>query len=633
MARVNPGYSLGSARMTHGSGASSAMDIVSSVKEIIGLGLEIQKSIEKVRLNKQLGAKLSKEIGRDLRELESLLQEYSFTPSDALYAALGQVKEELTDAHELCVKLIPSANNTKALSVAKARFKAWRKSDDIESELLLLPDLVTANSMNRHIPLLGLNEPLIRIAGMLETYLIGTAAGVQIVQQVSVIGCNDHTSIEYQYIYVLATRLLDFVDFTAHVEATIQWNLLSHMSDPIRITLDVVMHILRLLKQHKDFGDEIPIQQSALDLSLVAAGLAGLEQHDNAQRLRFWVLKLYRYLSRRELGFLPDLAFHLSLVRIPAIVDGIAQAFEASYNGAKEARQHYILLLQFGSPHIESRHPHTKSYWFLRNRTNDAFGNPLLLLQNADHFRLGFDIDNTNLTDSETFCTILHTCGRHHESLEILDELISHHGLNLWKRRMRAQCLIGLQRHEDGLIETRDLLVAFEQDINVGLLGCGDTEGLDILSVVLAGIGAREEAVQVRAKADIAWEQNLGCLHTWHSKDFILEAFLITEVIEDVPDKRSSSSPVSAIEIPWASLPDDASITATVTLVNASETETQDLKSPFVTDTEPPPSPVQLEPSLHDDVVFQVTRSCLNATLRCGLLYLTALTALLIAVK
>ncbi|KAJ7592433.1 hypothetical protein C8J56DRAFT_1023535, partial [Mycena floridula] len=200
------------------------MDIASAVKELIGLGLEIQKSIVKVRCNKETTTRLSNEIAQDLSELESLLAGYSFRPGDELYAALDVVKQEMIVVHEECEKLIPKANKTNVLAVPKAKFKAWRKRDDIEAELVQMKSRVhnclskfTAYSTARiertshrmEYALVGhIVENRVqsqRLGGLLETYLISTPAGAQIVQQFASIACNDHShaTIEYQYLHVL----------------------------------------------------------------------------------------------------------------------------------------------------------------------------------------------------------------------------------------------------------------------------------------------------------------------------------------------------------------------------------------------------------------------------------------------
>ncbi|KAJ7592388.1 hypothetical protein C8J56DRAFT_928558 [Mycena floridula] len=329
------------------------MDIASAIKEVIVLGLEIERSIAKVRCNKETSARLSAEIAHDLSELESLLHGYSFRDGYELYAALDLVKREMKAVHESCAKLIPTTNKTKVLSATKAKFKAWRKRDDIETELVQLKIRVhsclskfTAYSTARiertshrveHALIGHIVENRVqaqRIGGILETYLIGTQAGAQIVAQMAAIAYEDHAhqTLEYQYLHVLVTRLHDLIQYNASrhgYNSTVASHAAEfdvppeepdwYHSEPINPYLveaqdaeNAVFRILAMLKDHKDFGDQIPIQQSASALGDLACELACIYSlRGPANKLRSWAIKLYRALARSDISFLPFLALHL----------------------------------------------------------------------------------------------------------------------------------------------------------------------------------------------------------------------------------------------------------------------------------------------------------------------------------
>ncbi|KAJ7598837.1 hypothetical protein C8J56DRAFT_175161 [Mycena floridula] len=330
------------------------MDAVSAIKEVITLGIEIQKSIEKVRCNKETTDRLSTEIALDLSELESLLDGYSFRDGYELAAAIDNVKREMMEVHQQCLKLIPKPDKTKVLSTTKIRFKAWRKRDEIETELNRLQNRVhrciskfTAYSTARteraahrveHNLIGHIVENRIqsqRIGGILETYLIGTAHGVQVVRQLAAIGCSDtsHKSIEYQYIHTLATRVVEMIDLSARrrgynpngagrdaefqlayeapdwVHSEIIVSYIVGESDPD----NVVCGILGLLQDYKVFGDEIPSQRSAYSLGDLANRLGTFRTLvAEADELRYWAIKLYRSLARGEPSFFPFLAHQLS---------------------------------------------------------------------------------------------------------------------------------------------------------------------------------------------------------------------------------------------------------------------------------------------------------------------------------
>ncbi|KAJ7588612.1 hypothetical protein C8J56DRAFT_1164445 [Mycena floridula] len=344
------------------------MDIASAVKELIGLGLEIQKSIAKVRSNKQTTAKLSDEIARDLAELESLLSGYSFRTGYELYTALDLVKREMIAVHLECEKLIPKAEKTDILAVPLAKFKAWRKRDDIEAELVRMKDRlhnclsrfmvysaarIERSSFRVEHALVGhIVENRVqaqRIGGLLETYLMSSPAGTQIVQQLASVAFNDHShqTVEYQYLNVLVTRLQDMVESSAlrrgfnsdnachgrdFIECLDRQNNApfdlpdlsyeapdeqhSHLVIPSTTRsqeLDqIIFDILDTLQKYKQSGDSIQIQDSARILGVLANHLQFLNSGPQPTKLRAWAISLYRSLARKEPAFLPFLALHLS---------------------------------------------------------------------------------------------------------------------------------------------------------------------------------------------------------------------------------------------------------------------------------------------------------------------------------
>ncbi|KAJ7592548.1 hypothetical protein C8J56DRAFT_928931 [Mycena floridula] len=344
------------------------MDIVSTIKEVIDLGLEIRKSIEKVRCNKETSNRLSTEIARDLSKLQSLMHGYSFQADEQLYAELHDVKQEMTAVHEICVELIPKADKT-VMSLTRAKLKAWRKRDNIEAELIQLKNRVhdclfkfTVYSTARierasyrleHSVVGQIVESRIqsrRIGGILETYLIRTPAGAQIVQQVAAIASDDraHRTLESQYLHLVVIRLLESIDCCASrrgytsalttqsaesaacdVHEIPDWN---HVQ-PINIIpaqrtelATIIFRILDLVQTLKNIGDEISMQACAQILRNLAVDMdvIGSLYHE-AQGAYTWAVKLYRTLARTEPVFLPHLA--LSLANPFASLSDIEEAY------------------------------------------------------------------------------------------------------------------------------------------------------------------------------------------------------------------------------------------------------------------------------------------------------------------
>ncbi|KAJ7592510.1 hypothetical protein C8J56DRAFT_1126848 [Mycena floridula] len=332
------------------------MDIVSTIKEVIDLGLEIQRSIEKVRCNKETSNRFSTEIACDLSKLQSLMHGYSFQADEQLYVELHDVKQEMTAVHEICVKLIPKADKT-VMSLTRAKLKAWRKRDNIEAELIQLKNRVhdclfkfTVYSTARieraayrleHSFVGQIVESRIQsqhIGGILETYLIKTPAGAQIVQQVVAIASDDraHRTLESQYLHLVVIRLLESIDCCAsrrrytsalttqsadsaesNVHEMPDWN---HLR-PIEIVSSaqrtelatIIFCILDLVQTLKDFGDEIPMQACAWMLRNLAVNMDRTKSLDReAEGVYTWALKLYRTLARTEPVFLPYLALNLT---------------------------------------------------------------------------------------------------------------------------------------------------------------------------------------------------------------------------------------------------------------------------------------------------------------------------------
>ncbi|KAJ7592546.1 hypothetical protein C8J56DRAFT_1023581 [Mycena floridula] len=310
------------------------MDIVSTIKEVIDLGLEIRKSIEKVRCNKETSNRLSTEIACDLSKLQSLMHGYSFHADEQLHAELHDVKQEMTAVHEICVELIPKADKT-VMSLTRAKLKAWRKRNDIEAELIQLKNRVHDCLFKFTIVESRIQSR--RIGEILETYLIRTPAGAQIVQQVAAIASDDHAhkTLESQYLHLVVIRLLESIDCCASrrgytsalttqsaesaacdVHEMPDWN---HLL-PIEIVsaqrtelATIILCILDLVQTLKDFGDEISMQACAQILRNLAVNMDGTDLfYREAEGVYTWALKLYRTLARTEPVFLPYLTLNLT---------------------------------------------------------------------------------------------------------------------------------------------------------------------------------------------------------------------------------------------------------------------------------------------------------------------------------
>ncbi|KAJ7592563.1 hypothetical protein C8J56DRAFT_928952 [Mycena floridula] len=353
------------------------MNIATAAKEVICLGLEIRKTIEKVRINKRRVIQLSADITRDLVHLESLFQDYSFTNCHELLAELDRVKLEMNTVQTLCGKLIMT-DVTHQISKAKAKIKAWYKRDSIEVELLQLRDRLrdclskfTTFSVARieHRVILQGMENRVRLKtmdGLLQTYLTETHKGRHLVRQMDISLATDdpQNGIEFQYFSWLVARLLEGIQSLASsqqykcLEDTFKeepdsFHRCRIMPFPaVQEDFDsVVGRVLGLLRVLQYSEHARCIQESAFELGDLSVSLSALRLGAVGHRLRAWSVYFYRALATQDPFFLPHLAFQLANSYDPLnntrVIEesyAISTSFYATVSGCYSSSLHLHIL-------------------------------------------------------------------------------------------------------------------------------------------------------------------------------------------------------------------------------------------------------------------------------------------------
>ncbi|KAJ7791249.1 hypothetical protein B0H14DRAFT_3890761 [Mycena olivaceomarginata] len=121
---------------------TSIMTFASFINELIEVGENIRRSIEKVNENRRQIRELTEDVVRVLYDLAKLTkgQEDTFRGPELL-SALESLKAEMLYVHSKCRKL--SSVQLPGLRGVRSQFKAWRKRDDLEEKIGRLKEHVS----------------------------------------------------------------------------------------------------------------------------------------------------------------------------------------------------------------------------------------------------------------------------------------------------------------------------------------------------------------------------------------------------------------------------------------------------------------------------------------------------------
>jgi len=125
----------------------TAITLATCLKDIIELGRQIKSSIDKPGKNKKRLQSLTDEIINGLVDLQSFYQSCQdvLDGSEELLVALEGLRTEMHELLERCLHTPSGANDSNGrIAVAKAKFKAWKRRKDLESDIVHLKERVHA---------------------------------------------------------------------------------------------------------------------------------------------------------------------------------------------------------------------------------------------------------------------------------------------------------------------------------------------------------------------------------------------------------------------------------------------------------------------------------------------------------
>ncbi|KAJ7466959.1 hypothetical protein FB451DRAFT_1369449 [Mycena latifolia] len=200
------------------------------IKDLIELGQDIQRSIEKISENRRHLRELTNDVLRTLADLANLTRGHEDAfQTPVLLRALGNLRDDMLYVLSICHEISPS-ERTPGLRGFKTQLKVWMKRDKVERAIKRLKEHMnrcylrfTAFSAARiEQTSLRIEQTLIvnnvenqvklkRLEGMIARLLLDTQFGQNVMNQTIEIVASDtkHQTLEFQFISVEATRLIN----------------------------------------------------------------------------------------------------------------------------------------------------------------------------------------------------------------------------------------------------------------------------------------------------------------------------------------------------------------------------------------------------------------------------------------
>ncbi|KAJ7249280.1 hypothetical protein C8J57DRAFT_687782 [Mycena rebaudengoi] len=328
---------------------TTVITLATVIKDLIDVGHNIKRSIEKVRENRRRIRDFTEEILRMLSNLKEICggHEALFQTPELLFA-LGELKADMMFVLSVVTK-ISTPEPRRGLRAFQSHFKVWLKREDIESEIKRLKEHVNRcctqfmtlsvtrieqasarieNTSVRVEQRLIINNvehqvKLERLQSMMTRMLAQSQFGHGVVSRTMEIVTSDpnHRSIESQFLSLQTMRFIDaFEKYTTTHYFRFQTASWDPVKEPLRISflrpksnLHVLQTILATMLQIKDHPTAISMKDIAEMLVNLGGELSWLNMESEATASDGLAVQVFRHLALGEnsAGCLPRLGFTL----------------------------------------------------------------------------------------------------------------------------------------------------------------------------------------------------------------------------------------------------------------------------------------------------------------------------------
>ncbi|KAJ7282551.1 hypothetical protein C8J57DRAFT_46761 [Mycena rebaudengoi] len=329
--------------------ATTIITLATFIKDLIDIGQNIKRSIEKVGENRRRVREFTEEILRMLSNLGTLCGdgETVFQKPELLFA-LGELKADMIHVLSIITKF-SSAERRQGLRAFPALIKVWLKRDDIELEIKRLKEHVnkcctqfTTLSVTRieqasariEDTSVRVEQRLIinnvehqvkleRLQSMMTRMLVQSQFGHDVVSRTMEIVTSDpnHRSIESQFLSLQTMRFINAFEkyTTTHYfrSQTASWD---PVKEPLLIgflrpksNLHILQKILQAMLQIKDHPTNLSMKGVTEILLTLGGQLVSLGMESEATASDVLAVQVFRHLASGEnfVGCVPRLAFAL----------------------------------------------------------------------------------------------------------------------------------------------------------------------------------------------------------------------------------------------------------------------------------------------------------------------------------
>ncbi|KAJ7502574.1 hypothetical protein B0H11DRAFT_2274708 [Mycena galericulata] len=352
------------------------------IKDLIELGQDIKRSIEKVGENKRRIRDLTEDILRTLANLGNVLDGYKPLSRNLSFLWHSEISRRENMLHVLSVvRTIAPVERISGIRRIRSQFKHWLKREGVEREIQNLKEHINkcyaqftvfsgarmefaAHRLQQSILINNVENQikLRRLESMMAGLLLDTQFGMSVVQRTAEIISSDptHETLESKYLSAQTMRLVDSLE-----KLTATHGLKFEISpwDPAE-TMDIrflepampihVLHsVLGMVLQVQDDLAHFSGEAIASDLLKLGSHLSMFGMHSEATAADTVTVKFLRYLAVGEnfVGIIPRLAFALSTL-------SKRYRNQSRHNLALQATQQSLGLCQLLSelsPGVDSR--------------------------------------------------------------------------------------------------------------------------------------------------------------------------------------------------------------------------------------------------------------------------------------
>jgi len=318
------------------------------------LSRQIKSSIDKPGKNQKRLQSLTDEIINGLVDLQSSYQSCQdvLDGSEELLIALEGLRTEMHELLERCLHTSGANDSGGRIAVAKAKFKAWKRRNDIENDIVHLKERVQACHVRFQTRAsVRIERSLIVLTGRTEVQLaLNNEQQVGLTRIESTItrrfvnqdlgrtsghrtaGDLDDRDIARQYLRIQVRKIVNSLkDLAVTRSFAAEEPKGSHLmppkfsiayipqtEDPTDEHDEVVATALQILRRLRNDHEKLSIQEGGLDVLLLSCSLDSLEMWEDAEITCTWAANLYRTLVQgNPRAFLPYLA--ICLINLPVI--------------------------------------------------------------------------------------------------------------------------------------------------------------------------------------------------------------------------------------------------------------------------------------------------------------------------